>query len=99
MLNEGGGAGVGSAGVVRAVAGAGGAISGKVAREGIGGMYDAVPPFVKGVVLMNIASLLFGSNQVVIKQVVESGLDNFSQLFLRFGFAIIPLSPWWGSAR
>ena len=58
-----------------------------------GGIFASVPPFVKGIVLMNIASILFGSNQVVIKQVVESGLDDFSQLFLRFGFAIIPLLP------
>ena len=57
------------------------------------GMFASVPPLVKGFVLMNLASVLFGSNQVVIKQVVDSGLDNFSQLFLRFGFAIIPLLP------
>lgn len=62
------------------------------------GLYDALPPFVKGVLLMNVSSMLFGSNQVVIKQVANAGLDDFSQLFFRFGLALIPLLPFLAKA-
>lgn len=55
--------------------------------------YDNISPFVKGVVFMNVASLLFGSNQVVIKQVADAGVDDFTQMFLRFAVATTPLIP------
>ena len=50
-------------------------------------------PFVRGVAYMNLASLLFGTNQVVIKQVADAGVDDFTQMFLRFGLAAVPLLP------
>ena len=46
--------------------------------------YDNISPFVKGVVFMNVASLLFGSNQVVIKQVADAGVDDFTQVRVAF---------------
>ena len=49
--------------------------------------------FVRGVMAMNLAAVLFGSNQVVIKQVADAGCDDFTQLFFRFVFAVIPLVP------
>ena len=52
-----------------------------------------ITPFVKGVLFMNLAALLFGSNQVVIKQVTDTGLDDFTQMFLRFGIASFMLLP------
>lgn len=59
-----------------------------------------VTPFVRGVVFMNLAALLFGSNQVVIKQVTDTGLDDFTQMFLRFGIASFMLLPFvWKGAR
>ena len=50
-------------------------------------------PFVRGVAYMNLASLLFRTNQVVIKQVADAGVDDFTQMFLRFGLAAVPLLP------
>lgn len=55
--------------------------------------YDGVSPFVKGVFFMNVASCLFGTNQVVIKQVADAGVDDFTQMFLRFAVAAVPLVP------
>lgn len=55
--------------------------------------YDQVSPFVKGVFFMNVASCLFGTNQVVIKQVADAGVDDFTQMFLRFAVAAVPLVP------
>jgi hypothetical protein len=36
---------------------------------------------------------LFGSNQVVIKQVADAGVDDFTQMFLRFAVATTRLIP------
>ena len=55
--------------------------------------YDGVSPFFKGVFFMNVASCLFGTNQVVIKQVADAGVDDFTQMFLRFAVAAVPLVP------
>ena len=55
--------------------------------------YDGVSPFFKGVFFMNVASCLFGTNQVVIKQVADAGVDDFTQMFLRFAVAAVPLAP------
>ena len=55
--------------------------------------HDGVSPFVKGVFFMNVASCLFGTNQVVIKQVADAGVDDFTQMFLRFAVAAVPLAP------
>ena len=55
--------------------------------------YDDVSPFFKGVFFMNVASCLFGTNQVVIKQVADAGVDDFTQMFLRFAVAAVPLVP------
>jgi len=55
--------------------------------------FSGVDPFFKGVFYMNVASLLFGSNQTVIKQVADAGVDDFTQMFLRFAVALVPLVP------
>ena len=55
--------------------------------------YDGVSPFFKGVFFMNVAPCLFGTNQVVIKQVADAGVDDFTQMFLRFAVAAVPLVP------
>ena len=55
--------------------------------------YDGISPFFKGVFFMNVASCLFGTNQVVIKQVADAGVDDFTQMFLRFFIAGVPLVP------
>ena len=62
-------------------------------KTNVSDAYDGVSPFVKGVFFMNVASCLFGTNQVVIKQVADAGVDDFTQMFLRFAVAAVPLVP------
>ena len=62
-------------------------------KTNVSDFYVGVSPFVKGVFFMNVASCLFGTNQVVIKQVADAGVDDFTQMFLRFAVAAVPLVP------
>ena len=71
----------------------GGAFGFGALKTSLSDAYDEVSPFVKGVFFMNVASCLFGTNQVVIKQVADAGVDDFTQMFLRFAVAAVPLVP------